>query len=195
MNKLLLEKEANIKNSKNYMRDHVECKREYIEQINEITSDETKNTFQKIILKSKLNKERENNVRCYNKIADRLISINDSKLIFYIGSSVHNEKTRDYCYAFDKDRVSYIERSSKLGKIKERVAIIDEINADNLLNHYNIRKIMIELNNYVEYMIKENDFQTWDELRTAIIQDLSKYKNISSKKESFSTKKEEALEL
>ncbi len=195
MNKLLLEKEANIKNSKIYMRDHVECKREYIEQINEITSDETKNTFQKIILKSKLNKERENNVRCYNKIADRLISINDSKLIFYIGSSVHNEKTRDYYYAFDKDRVSYIERSSKLGKTKERVAIIDEINADNLLNHYNIRKIMIELNNYVEYMIKENDFQTWDELRTAIIQDLSKYKNISSKKDSFSTKKDEVLEL
>lgn len=199
MNKLFLEKQENIDAIENLSNKHYQNNKEFYEQIKLFDLEKNKNSIQKMILKAKLIKEHEKTVKSFYKLSDSLKSIKDSKLLFYIGHRVVNGKTRDYYYAYDKDRISYIERTSKLGKEKERVMMDNEIDVHSLcapLGNYNMSVIMIELSNYVDGKIRKNDFQSWDKLRHSTIQEMAGDKYYAAfENMDISTEKEEILEL
>ncbi|NCB48574.1 MAG: hypothetical protein EOM55_03005 [Clostridia bacterium] len=190
MKKLLFEKKSNIEILKYYMNKRVDCDKDHIEKLKAVKTDITKNVIQKMILKSNIHKEHENDVKCYENISEKLRNVSNSKLIFYIGSQVVENETRDYYYSYDKERVVYVQRPLILGKEKNRLTIKNEIDVHTLFEQLDINKVRKKLKKYVDAMIEENDPQTWDELNELIIEDLLENKNILTEKESTSIKEE-----
>ena len=108
---------------------------------------------------------------------------------------VNNDKSEDYqmilrtydCYYLsDVDHIEKCLRPTKLGMEKERVKIENEIDVHSdfdFINIFNNKIHKEDLKIYVNDMIEKNDFQTWDELRTAIVMDLAKNKDMSKEEE------------
>lgn len=220
MNKLAKKIEENLDDIEYYLSDFYECNEEYKEKLEEINSDKSKNTFQKIILRTELSIEHKKDEKHFDGILDDFKDIKKSKLLFFIGSSqefvpVETNtteksqkkilKTYDYYYLGDVDNVERVLRPTIFGKEIKRVKIKNEIDIhshfdyiDKLNNKINI----VDLRNYVFDKNEENDFETWDELIASINQDLAERKKILNEKDNIltgndnvSTKTEETLEL
>ncbi len=201
MNKLAEEIEENLDDIEYYLSDFYEFNDEYKEKLEEINSDKSKNTFQKIILRTELSLEHKKDEKYLDGILDDFKDIKKSKLLFFMGSiqefvpietnSTETSqkkvvKTYDCYYLCDVDHVERVLRPTIFGKETKRVKIKNEIDIHShfdFIDKLNNKINKEDLKNYVNDMIEKNDFQTWDELRTAIVMDLEKNKDMSKEEE------------
>jgi len=206
MNKLLLEKQDNLDDIKYYVGEYYECIKEFEKNKSANKSDRTINGVKRILLSIKLTKDFKKKEKEYDKILAEIKDPKKSKLPIYVGSHylafpINPIETQingdtgssiitNYYYLGDNENVVESQGLIVNGK---RIEIENEIDMSSFfklspnflgeISREDKKMVINPIKKYVDGKIHEKDFQSWDELRASINQDLAEKKDIFSKKD------------
>jgi len=192
MNKLLEEKQEQIDKIASCDLEYLNIYKNYLKQKKLVGLDKNAGLIKKMILKSNLKKRYKEQRLELKEKRKSLTDINDSKLIFYVGTNwellsleaiddpykgqgPETVGTVNYYYSYDKDKfycILGIDDPDKREKIENEIDVSLHFkkygNVLGEISEENRKEIGKKLTKFVDEAILEKDPQTWEELRKIV---------------------------